>query len=414
MRAVKEGRPVIRRIGAGQSPTELSCEEFKEVLAPYGRAGSGGDVGKACGAEGVLCGEEKLEFLWIDVESPTMEALQVISKCFQIHQLTVEDCMSDAQADQKVEGFGTYRFLSLGELRYVDGASALDRSNIHIIYLLDCPCIITIHDEPVRCLSSVCSMVNDEGFGRPRKGKEGRRQCRRREGPRSWRRLGGVMSRRGWTGRVQARRWSPEWIMYLIIEEVVSSTVWIADANALRIRVLEDTVFMYQPCERSVFLYKILGARRTLARLRTELSGNARLISQIIGQDAWMQRCCESGLEHVHVCFYLRHTLNHILYLIDEFGVSAQTLTNLALAYFTFISVNVRAVSVRQSYFVKIIAAISAIMIPATVTPTLWGMNVNVYLDRQVHSAFGFYLITGVLLASIVVCLLFFKAIHYV
>ncbi|PVV05256.1 hypothetical protein BB560_000227 [Smittium megazygosporum] len=56
------------------------------------------------------------KYFWIDITDPTTEEIEALSQAFFIHPLTVEDIESPELANDKVDNFGDYTFITYGAI----------------------------------------------------------------------------------------------------------------------------------------------------------------------------------------------------------------------------------------------------------------------------------------------------------
>src|SRR5688572_22954985 len=57
------------------------------------------------------------DFIWVDLESPTTEEAEVLSRVFGFHHLAIEDCWHEPQLP-KVDDYGEYIFVVVHGVRY--------------------------------------------------------------------------------------------------------------------------------------------------------------------------------------------------------------------------------------------------------------------------------------------------------
>ncbi|OMJ20857.1 Magnesium transporter ALR2 [Smittium culicis] len=87
-------------------------------------------------------------FFWLDITNPTIAELEILSKIFYIHPLTVEDISSPETAHDKVDVFGDYIFityLAIENDKLEDNASIAQSSPFFI--LVKNSCILSFHTE---------------------------------------------------------------------------------------------------------------------------------------------------------------------------------------------------------------------------------------------------------------------------
>jgi magnesium transporter len=108
----------------------LSTEQFREALAS----------------------EDSL--LWVDIQGPEDDEIELLLEVFGLHPLTVEDCIMP-NLRPKIEDFERYLFIILHGVRRVDG-------KLHTLELDVClgkNFLVTVHSEPIKSVTEDCARV---------------------------------------------------------------------------------------------------------------------------------------------------------------------------------------------------------------------------------------------------------------
>src|SRR5688572_17359532 len=71
------------------------------------------------------------ESLWLDLETPTAEESEVLSRVFNFHPLAVEDCWHEPQAP-KADDYGNYLFMVVHGVRYDAATEAFTTHELNI------------------------------------------------------------------------------------------------------------------------------------------------------------------------------------------------------------------------------------------------------------------------------------------
>jgi len=97
----------------------------------------------------MLAREENL--LWLDVENPTKEELELLKTEFKLHPLTIEDCVN-TNARPKIEKFTDYMFLILHSAGVQPRANKIKTLELNIC--IGKNFILTIHIDPIPSINS--------------------------------------------------------------------------------------------------------------------------------------------------------------------------------------------------------------------------------------------------------------------
>ncbi|OLY81458.1 putative metal ion transporter [Smittium mucronatum] len=88
-------------------------------------------------------------FFWIDISNPTSSELEILSKIFHIHPLTIEDISSPETAHDKVDVFGDYIFITY--LAIENGSPEVNSSAFQtspFFLIVKNSCILSFHSRP--------------------------------------------------------------------------------------------------------------------------------------------------------------------------------------------------------------------------------------------------------------------------
>ena len=87
--------------------------------------------------------------VWVEMESPTKEELSFIKETFNLHSLTVEDCVN-TNARPKIDQFPSYLFLILHAAGY--NKSTLKVKTLELNICVGKNFLLTIHMDPIPSL----------------------------------------------------------------------------------------------------------------------------------------------------------------------------------------------------------------------------------------------------------------------
>lgn len=92
--------------------------------------------------------------LWVDIEGPEDTEVELLLEVFDLHPLTVEDCIMP-NVRPKLEEFERYLFAILHGLRHVDG----HLKAVELDICLGNNFLITVRSEPIRSVDDDCARV---------------------------------------------------------------------------------------------------------------------------------------------------------------------------------------------------------------------------------------------------------------
>lgn len=102
---------------------------------------------------------QQSEFMWVDVQQPAPDDMQLLAKHFHLHPLTTEDCISGDSSD-KWEVFDSYMFVVFSGQVDTDDAEADDTTKLNVILYHNY--VLTIHDKPIKGLNLLLQRIAAE------------------------------------------------------------------------------------------------------------------------------------------------------------------------------------------------------------------------------------------------------------
>jgi len=292
--------------------------------------------------------KEEKAVIWIDMESPTEADEDILRNVFHFHPLTIEDCR-ETRNYPKVEEFPGYLYF------IVHGVTANtnpDRFNtIELDAFLGPNYVITYHHEMFRSINNVKKLLSTSP----------------------------VICQRG-----------PAFLLHQIMDQIVDFYTPVLDDFDERIAKLEDDIFTLSRPNKAI-LEEIMDLKRGVLRLRRI---SARQMEVILRASRG-----EFTLIPAQLLPFYRDVYDHIM-----------RITDLAENYRDLISGSLDAymsvVGNRMNEIMKVLTIFSAIMLPLTFIAGLYGMNFDNL--PELHWAYSYFVVLGVMLVVAVAMLYFF------
>src|SRR3990172_3125273 len=114
-------------------------------------------------APGLLPGllKEKHATLWVDLEAPTSEEIEILSQVFGFHPLAIEDCLAEAHLP-KVDNFGDYIFLILHGIKQDTKPGLFTTAQLN--FFLSKNYLVTFHHQASRSIQNAKERCSKEAI----------------------------------------------------------------------------------------------------------------------------------------------------------------------------------------------------------------------------------------------------------
>lgn len=355
---------------SGKKAQYGSFEELEEVLRPYRDAMSKPP-------------EEPLAPIWVDIQYPYLNTMQMLMRYFAIHSLTVEDCMLESEkAQQKVELFESYRFLSFAEHHVVPFTNIWNSIDVHLILPLSTPVLIAVHHGPV---GYVCGILNRiqalTSLHAPLRGRS-----------------------------VQVRSPgkcifpSSEWLMYAIVDNIVDQFFDLVYECAVEVSRLDELIYVLPAREQTDFLRRIGAVRGRISVLKMQLVRKHEILKTLL-----MDPTDQKVWNLATVKAYMRDVLDHVVAMLVDLEQDKETLGSIATSFMARVAIEMALHDREQNAIMKKFSAMATIVMPLTFIGGLWGMNVPVPFQGSIGTgAFGGILGLLLLAAAITFALFWF------
>lgn len=247
-------------------------------------------------------------FYWIDAGTEDLALLQPL---FSLHDLAVEDCLSEEEQRPKIETYENHYFIVVNSIRYDDEEIFLRSLNI----FLGRHYIITVTKQKINELRAVKPLL--------------------------------------WEQEVS----EPDWFLYLLIDLVVDNYFTVGDRIETKIENLEEDILMHT--KRS-HLNEIIGLRSEILWLKKMLGPQKEVINILNKKDL---RLIDDQLQK-----YFSDIYENAVKIAENFDTFRELIGNLREAYQA-------SIANRANEIMRVFTAITTIFIPLTLITGIYGMN---------------------------------------
>lgn len=247
-------------------------------------------------------------FFWIDAD---VEDLAVLQPLFMLHELAVEDCLTEEEQRPKIETYDNHYFIVVNSIRYDDEEIFLRALNI----FLGRHYIITVTKQKINELRAVKPIL--------------------------------------WEQEVS----EPDRFLYYLIDLVVDNYFIVGDRIEVKIEKLEEDILMHT--KRS-HLSEIIGLRSEILWLKKVLGPQKEVINILNKKDL---RLIDDQLQK-----YFSDIYENAVKISENFDTFRELMGNLREAYQS-------AIANRANEIMRVFTAITTIFIPLTLITGIYGMN---------------------------------------
>jgi magnesium transporter len=286
---------------------------------------------------------------WINIEGLIRQEVLILADHFQIHQLTVDDILSQGQR-AKMDEFGDMIFCLLPMLVYQSREDTIAREQVSLI--------LTKH-----VVLSFQESVDPDAFNPVRD---------KLEAPHSRLRSGGTDA-----------------LYNALLDAIVDQYFVAMESLALKIEQEEDMI-MKSPNKRS--LVRINYLRREVSAVRRSIIPVRELINGILKT--------ESALIQKKTKTYFKDIYDHIIQANETADGYRDLIVSLQDLYLS-------QMNLRMNEVMKLLAVVTALFAPLTLITGIYGMNfVNM---PELHTRYGYFVVLGVMLLLVIMMLHLFK-----
>lgn len=247
-------------------------------------------------------------FYWIDADVEDLELLQPL---FNLHDLAVEDCLSEEDQRPKIEIYESHYFIVVNSIRFDDEEIFLRALNI----FLGRHYIITVTKQKIHELRILKPML--------------------------------------WEQEVS----EPDQFLYLLIDLVVDNYFSVGDRIEARIEKLEEDILMHT---KKSHLSEIIGLRSEILWLKKMLGPQKEVINTLNKKDL---RLIDDQLQK-----YFSDIYENAVKISETFETYRDLMGNLREVYQS-------SIANRANEIMRVFTAITTIFMPLTVITGIYGMN---------------------------------------
>ncbi|AIQ12103.1 magnesium/cobalt transporter CorA [Paenibacillus durus] len=247
-------------------------------------------------------------FYWIDADVEDLELLQPL---FNLHDLAVEDCLSDEEQRPKLEIYESHYFIVVNSIRFDDEEIFLRALNI----FLGRHFIITVTKQKINELRVLKPILWEQEVG------------------------------------------APDRFLYLLIDLVVDNYFAVGDRIEVRIEKLEEDILMHT---KKSHLSEIIGLRSEILWLKKMLGPQKEVVNTLNKKDL---RLIDDQLQK-----YFSDIYENAVKISETFETYRDLMGNLREAYQS-------SIANRANEIMRVFTAITTIFMPLTVITGIYGMN---------------------------------------
>ncbi|MCM3127385.1 MULTISPECIES: magnesium/cobalt transporter CorA [unclassified Paenibacillus] len=249
-------------------------------------------------------------FYWIDAD---VDDLAVLQPLFSMHDLAVEDCLSEEEQRPKLEIYESHYFIVVNSIRFDDEEIFLRAVNL----FLGRHYIITVTKQKVNELRTLKPILWEEEVS------------------------------------------TPDRFLYYLVDSIVDNYFTVGDRLEARIDELEEDILMHT---KKSHLNEIIGLRGEILWLRKALSPQKEVINTLNKKDL---RLIDDQLQK-----YFSDIYENAVKISETFDTLRDLMGNLREAYQS-------SISNRANEIMRVFTAITTVFMPLTLITGIYGMNFN-------------------------------------
>ncbi|MFC9707518.1 magnesium/cobalt transporter CorA [Paenibacillus sp. NPDC056933] len=247
-------------------------------------------------------------FYWIDAD---VDDLAVLQPLFLMHDLAVEDCLSDEEQRPKIEIYESHYFIVINSIRFDDEEIFLRAVNL----FLGRHFIISVTKQKVSELRTLKPIL--------------------------------------WEQEIS----TPDRLLYLLVDLIVDNYFTVGDRIEARIEKLEEDILMHT---KKSHLNEIIGLRSEILWLKKVLGPQKEVINTLNKKDL---RLIDDQLQK-----YFSDIYENAVKISETFETYRDLMGNLREAYQS-------SIANRANEIMRVFTAITTVFMPLTVITGIYGMN---------------------------------------
>ena len=269
--------------------------------------------------------------VWVDLEAPTPEDAEILSRVFAFHPLAIEDCWHEPQ-QPKIDDYGDYLFMVIHGVRDGTESEAFDTHELNIF--LGHNFLVTFHTLHSRSVEALKNNMKRHPH---------------------------LMAR------------GTDFMLHQILDRVI-------DNYFPKLAILEDKIDEIETAvltdAKPELLTRIFELRRTVAHLKRVATQEREVLIQMSRGDFVF---VSEKAQH-----YFKDIYDHLFRIVETADNHRETLTVMVQVY-------VSMVSNQLNHTMRVLTVIATLMLPLTVITGIYGMNFE--FMPELHWRLGYPLI---------------------
>jgi magnesium transporter len=257
-------------------------------------------------------------FYWIDAD---IEDLKVLQPLFDLHDLAVEDCLSEEEQRPKLEIYENHYFLVVNSIRFDDEEIFLRALNI----FLGRHYIITVTRTKINELRTIKPILLEQKVSRA------------------------------------------DWFLYYLVDVVLENYFAVGDRIEMRIEQLEEDILIHT---KKAHLNEIIGLRSEILWLKKVLGPQKDVIAALNKKNL---RLIDDQLQ-----IYFGDIYENAVKINESFDTFRDLMGNLREAYQS-------SVANRANEIMRVFTALTTIFMPLTFITGIYGMNFSYIPGMDLH-----------------------------
>ncbi|KAJ4126965.1 hypothetical protein NW768_008586 [Fusarium equiseti] len=316
-----------------------------------------------------LTKEEDNGVWWLNMNNPTEQEIQIISKAFGIHPLTIEDIITQ-ETREKIELFPSYYFSCFRSFRNLDQPAGTDYIpfNMYVVVFREGTLSFSFADDAhaTRVQTRISSLKEYVSL-------------------------------------------SSDWICYALINDIVDSFAPVVSKLESEAEALEEQRFIARPDDNWTFLQRISMARKHTTGLMRLLGGKADVLR------GFTKRCTENYkvTPHMDIALYLGDIQDHVVTMMNSLIHVEEMLSRSHRNYLAQLSIDRITQGNQVNKLLTRVTVLATVLVPLVVITGIFGMNIEIPWknERELNAWFG---IVGGIILFAVACTLTARRIGYI
>jgi len=207
---------------------------------------------------------------------------------------------------------------------------------------------------------------------------------------------------------------SPAWLVHAILDSIIDTMVPVVEEVVRDVSDLDELVAQLSALEHRDALNRMAVTRKRLAHLRNRLWSKKEILMSMIGKD-W-----KVLLKDIQIP-YLRDIFDHVLTMLEKIETTSEALNDLQANYLAIISIDVAESSNDMNEVMKLLTAISTIMLPLSLITGIFGMNLKIPYQGDTDATnpanwrelAPFWVLSGAMILYTLLVLSYFKRVGF-